>query len=129
MEKGVKNKILIVDDVEFIRDSLGAILDFYDMSSEFATNGEEAINIWEKEDFSAILMDLDMPVMGGLEATRIIRRRENDEKRTHTPIVAVSGTDMADPQTECSEAGMDAFLPKPVLVSDILEVVIPLVKK
>ncbi len=127
--RGMKKKVLIVDDVELVRVFLGAILDLYEMSGEFAANGQEAINEWEKEEFSAILMDLDMPIMGGLEATRIIRKRERDEKRKHTPIIAVSGTEMEDPRAVCFEAGMDAFLPKPVLIRDVLDVVFPLIKK
>ncbi len=128
MEKVSHKKILIVDDVQLVRDFLGAILDRYNLSAEYATNGQEAINTWEKEDFKAILMDLDMPVMGGLEAARIIRQREKDEKRTHTPIIAVSGTEMLNPSRECLKAGMDAFLAKPVVISDVLDVILPLVK-
>ncbi len=127
MEKSVQNKILIVDDVELIRDFLAAVLDLYDINPEFAANGKEAINVWEKEKFRAILMDLEMPVMGGLEAARIIRRREKEEHRNHTPIVAISGTDMENPHGECSKAGMDGFIPKPVEIRELLDVVLPLV--
>ncbi len=128
MEKDSQKKILIVDDVELVRVFLKALLERYEFSTELAINGQEAVNVWEKAEFGAILMDLDMPIMGGLEATRIIRQREMEEKRTHTPIVAVTGTGMANPQRECSEAGMDAFLAKPVLISDVLDVILPLVK-
>ncbi len=128
MEKNSHKKILIVDDVELVRVFLQTLLERYEFSTELATNGQEAVNIWEKGDFVAILMDLDMPIMGGLEATRIIRQQEMEGKRTHTPIVAVSGTAMANPHRECTKAGMDAFLAKPVLISDVLDVILPLVK-
>ncbi len=126
--KDQQKKILIVDDVEIIRDFMKSLLSLYDLDAEFATNGQEAIDIWEKEDFKAILMDLEMPVMGGMEATRIIRQREKDQMRMHTPIFAVSGTSIQNPDSECSKAGMDGFIAKPVTVHNLLDVIIPLTR-
>jgi len=118
---------LIVDDCEPIRFILKSLFDLYDFDSEYATNGQEAVDAWAKGHFKAILMDLDMPIMGGLEAARIIRQREKEEMREYTPIYALSATEMSDPQRVCREAGMDGFLSKPVRVSRILEVIFPLV--
>lgn len=73
-------------------------------------------------------MDLDMPVMGGLEAARTIRQLERKENRKRTLIVAISGTTMQNPHLECSEAGMDDFIAKPLTVSTMLEIILPLVK-
>ena len=106
---------------------MNTLLDYYSLDSEFANNGQEAVNTWEKEDFKAIFMDLEMPVMGGLEAARIIRQREKEENRPHTPIYAISATTMADPHLECSKAGMDGFIAKPIVIDEILDVILPLV--
>lgn len=125
--KNSKVKILIVDDANLISGFLKSLLNLYDLDAEIATNGQEAIDAWEKEDFRAILMDLEMPVMGGLEASRIIRQREKKERRTYTPIFAVSGTIMSTPQLRCLEAGMDGFIAKPVTIDSVLAVILPLV--
>ncbi len=128
MEKNSQKKILVVDDVLLVRTFLGDVLDRYDISAEYATNGQEAVNVWAEGDFNAIVMDLDMPIMGGLEATRIIRKREKEEKRKRTPIIAVSGTEMSDASQNCLQAGMDSFLAKPMIIRDIIDVILPLVE-
>lgn len=69
-------KILIVDDNESIRDLLRIVCSFYDLNTECVTNGQEAVNAFKKEIFEIVLMDLDMPIMGGFEATRVIRQCE-----------------------------------------------------
>lgn len=121
-------KFLIVDDHDLIRAFLIKLFSIYELQVDIATNGQEAINNWEKEDYRAILMDLDMPIMGGIEATRIIRQREKVEKRGYTPIYAVSGTIMADPERKCAEAGLDGFIAKPMGIENVLNVILPLSK-
>lgn len=111
-----------------IRSFLKDLFQLYDLQFEEASNGQEAIAKWEKEDFKAILMDIEMPVMDGLVATRIIRQREKEEDRPYTPIYAISGVATADPEGECSAVGMDGFIAKPVVINKLLEVIIPLSK-
>ena len=121
-------RILIVDDDDLVRFYMLMLFELYEVEVECATNGQEAIEITDKKDFTVILMDLEMPIMGGLESSRIIRQREMEKKRTRTPIYAVSGVTTCNIQSKCSTAGMDGFIAKPVMVDKLLEVVLPLVR-
>ncbi len=121
-------KFLIVDDHDLMRAFFLKLFSLYELDVDIASNGQEAINNWEKENYRAILMDLEMPVMGGMEATRIIRQREKDEKRIYTPIYAVSGTVMSDPERKCAEAGLDGFIAKPMGIEEVMDVILPLSK-
>lgn len=116
-------KILIVDDNELIRDLLIIMCSFYDLNTECVTNGQEAVNAFKKENFEIVLMDLDMPIMGGLEATRVIRQYERGKKRKRTPIIAISGNTICNLHRTCLEAGMDGFLPKPIELDEMLDVI------
>jgi CheY-like chemotaxis protein len=119
-------KILIVDDNAVVRDFLQHLCNHYELPTVCAVNGREAIDIANQEEFCAILMDLDMPVMGGIEAARSIRRREKEKNGTRVPILALSGNVLADPRHMCLEAGMDGFLAKPIEISSLLDFLIPL---
>ncbi|MGB3222771.1 MAG: response regulator [Desulforhopalus sp.] len=116
-------KILIADDNESIRELLKIMCSFYDLNTECVTNGQEAVKAFKQENFEIVLMDLDMPIMGGLEATRIIRQYEREKKRERTPIIAISGTTIRNPHCMCIEAGMDGFIPKPIELDEILDVI------
>ena len=78
-------------------------------------NGRLAVEALERRDFDVVLMDVEMPEMDGLAATRAIRRREKTAGG-HVPIVAVTAHE--NPQ-ECLSAGMDAFLPKDELAKQL----------
>lgn len=121
-------RILIVDDNDLIRTYILRLFELYEIEVECATNGQEAVEMVEKEDFAAIFMDLEMPIMGGFESSRIIRQREKEKKLTRTPIYAVSGITMRDVQSKCSNAGMDGFIAKPLIIDKLLEVILPLVR-
>ncbi len=78
-----------------------------------ANNGLQAVQLWESGDFDAILMDLDMPVMSGYEATQYIRNAEQAGTR-RIPIVAMTAHAMQGVKEECLRHGMDAYLSKPI---------------
>lgn len=78
-----------------------------------ATNGKEAIEILERESIDVVLMDVQMPEMDGLTATRLIRERER-ETGEHVPIVAMTAAAMKGDCERCLDAGMDAYLAKPL---------------
>ena len=78
-----------------------------------ANNGKEALAAWESQPFDLILMDIQMPEMDGLEATRQIRQREQ-QTGTHMPIVAVTAHVLPEDREKCLAAGMDDYLGKPV---------------
>ena len=75
-------------------------------------NGREAVNAWQTGDFDLILMDCQMPILDGYEATREIRSLERGEKRI--PIVALTAHAMKDDDLKCKAAGMDRHLTKPL---------------
>jgi len=121
-----KKRFLVVDDEKLIRFFLKEFFNIHELPVEEAVNGKEAIEKWERHDFAAILMDIKMPEIDGLEATRIIRRREKDEGRAYTPIFAISGCTYKDFQVQCGNVGMDGFIPKPVDFDRLIEMVLPL---
>jgi len=77
------------------------------------TNGREAIAALERETFDLVLMDVQMPVMGGFEATALIRERDR-ERGSHTRIVAMTAHALKGDSERCLNAGMDGYLSKPI---------------
>jgi len=82
---------------------------------QLAVNGREALDMTLSTQFDLILMDLQMPVMGGLEATQKIRQREANSGG-RTPIVAMTAHAMKGDQEKCFEAGMDGYVSKPIRI-------------
>jgi two-component system sensor histidine kinase/response regulator len=78
-----------------------------------ANNGQEAINLLENTSYDLVLMDVQMPHVDGLEATRMIRKREQ-ENGMHQQIVALTAHAIKGDQERCEEAGMDGYLAKPI---------------
>ena len=86
-------------------------------------NGRKAVQSWERGGYDLILMDVEMPVMDGLEATREIRRREQESYlgggHPHIPIIAMTARAMKGDREMCLDAGMDEYITKPVKMSDL----------
>ena len=90
-------------------------------------NGKEALAALEHDRFDFVLMDVQMPEMGGLEATELIRKREKTEGG-HIPIIAMTAHALKGDRERCLEAGMDAYVAKPVqsrLLFEAIDGVIP----
>ena len=82
---------------------------------DLASNGVEAVKMWEQFPYHVIFMDCQMPEMDGYEATAEIRRREQAKRlASHTPIVALTANNMAGDRERCLNAGMDDFIPMPI---------------
>ena len=79
---------------------------------DIAENGKVAVEKFTANSYDVILMDVQLPIMDGIEATRQIRTIEK-QRGTHTPIIAVTAYALDRDKTRCLEAGMDLFLPKP----------------
>ncbi len=88
---------------------------------EAASTGQEALDLLRQHDFDAVLMDLQMPVMDGLEATATIRKLAEPSK-ANVPIIALTAHAMRGDEERCLAAGMDAYISKPVNVADLFAV-------
>ena len=108
--------VLMAEDVELNAEVLEDLLDMEDITSEWAENGEIAVKMFadsEPGHFDAILMDMRMPVMDGLTATREIRKLDREDAKT-IPIIALTANAFEEDVRQCLQAGMNAHLSKPV---------------
>ncbi|MBF0271048.1 MAG: response regulator [Magnetococcales bacterium] len=107
--------ILVVDDAADNRILLSTIFEHEGHRVEMAVNGREAVDrCFRGERFDAIIMDIQMPVMDGHEATQVLRVMENARGEKPTPIIALTAHAMSGERERCLEAGCDLFLTKPI---------------
>ncbi len=121
----IKNiKVLAVEDIALNRLLLKIILDDFGFQIEFAENGKEAIEKLQANTYDIVLMDLQMPIMGGLEATEYIRKTMNSK----IPIIALTADVTMEDLEKCKAIGMNDHVSKPVdekiLYNKIVELVI-----
>ena len=122
MKKVPHLRILIVDDVSINQlISLKLIGKTGEHFIDCAGNGREAVEKWQQGSFDLIFMDVQMPVMDGLEATRMIRRFEEGEGRP-VHICAMTANAMKEVGALCRQAGMDSYIAKPVREKDLFAV-------
>ncbi len=112
-------KILVVDDYMINRRIIRGMLEKLGNEVFEAEEGESALQMIEKDDFSIVMMDVHMPGMGGLEATRKIRQLEDPVKR-NVPIVAITASVLENDIKKCKDAGMDDFIAKPFSKADLV---------
>jgi len=110
-------RVLLVEDNIFNQKVARLMLTKTGCRVDVAANGAEAVDMVGKLPFDIALMDCQMPEMDGFEATRIIRQAESGAR---LPIVALTAHALADERLKCLEAGMDAFVSKPVRQDDLL---------
>lgn len=109
-----QKKLLLVEDYSGNIDILSYILEEIKISFDVARNGEEAVNLWQKNNYDLILMDVQMPIMDGFTATQKIRELEANENLSRTPIIGMTAHALVGDKDKCIEAGMDSYLPKPI---------------
>ncbi|MFN8554283.1 MAG: response regulator [Candidatus Obscuribacterales bacterium] len=119
-DKSGPELVLIVEDNEVLRRLFLSQLKVIGLVGHEATNGKEAVEAVSKGEYGLILMDVSMPVMDGLEATKLIRENEKAKKQPRVPIIAVTG--ISDRDT-CLQSGMDDFMNKPFLLEHLRGVV------
>ncbi|WP_186645445.1 response regulator [Fluviispira vulneris] len=116
----IEKTILIVDDNEENRLLMSIYLKKSIYKYEFAQNGEIAFEKIKIKKYDLILMDVQMPIMDGLIATRTIRKWEIEEKRTAIPIIALTANDLQERGGETLKAGCNAHITKPIKKNDFL---------
>lgn len=104
-------RVLLVEDNEINQEVAMGQLEDADILVDIADNGEEALRLIARNDYGAVLMDMQMPVMDGLTATRELRR---DPKNRDLPVIAMTANAMASDREACLEAGMNDHVPKPI---------------
>lgn len=108
-------RVLAAEDNAHNRLVLQLMLEQVGIVPVFAETGRMALQLWEAQTFDIILMDIQMPEMGGIEATRLIRSAETAAGRSRTPVIALTANAMTHHVQECLDAGMDAHVAKPIL--------------
>lgn len=108
-------KILIADDTEANREFIAHVLRQAHAECQFASNGHEAVEAIQRDTFDLILMDIQMPVMDGHEATQMIRARG-----VQTPIIAITANGTDSDKQACQDAGFTGYLTKPISIAALL---------
>ncbi len=121
---GVTVPFLLVDDNAINLRILSACMTKLKQKFQSASNGQEAVDIYKSAPgrCKCILMDISMPVMDGLEATRAIRAYEHEKKLAPTPIIALTGLASSEAQKEAFTSGIDLFLTKPVKLKELANI-------
>lgn len=114
-----KDRVLLVEDYEGNIVVIGFILDELNISYDIAKTGIQALDLWKKQYYNLILMDVQMPEMDGLTATSLIRKLEKDQSLSRTPIIGMTAHALVADKDKCIDAGMDAYLPKPIVEADL----------
>jgi len=120
--------ILVAEDNPVNQAVIVRVLEKMGHSSTLAPNGREALTLATNGDFDLVFMDVQMPEMDGLAATRAIREAET-RSATHLPIFAMTAHAMKGDREQCLAAGMDGYITKPVRFSDIQQILDGLVAK
>jgi two-component system sensor histidine kinase RpfC len=117
--------ILVAEDNLTNQKVIAKVLERAGHRASLVDNGEQALDAMEKEEFDLVLLDLHMPVMGGLETAKICRFTRNGPSQP--PLVALTADATQESRILCEEAGFDAYLTKPVEVKKLLELLDSLV--
>jgi two-component system, sensor histidine kinase and response regulator len=115
-------RILVAEDNPVNQELAVHLLEAQGHSVSVAENGKQALSMIEKHKFDLVLMDVQMPEMGGLEATEAIREREKTSG-THLPVIAMTAHAMHGDREKCIAAGMDGYIAKPLDPKVFLETV------
>jgi CheY-like chemotaxis protein len=114
-------RILLADDHASNRTIIEMILSGLDTEVVGVENGLEALEAFKQQDFDIVLMDLQMPVMDGLTAIRLIREHEAATAMGRTPILVISANVQAAHLRASAEAGADSHLAKPILAPALIQ--------
>jgi PAS domain S-box-containing protein len=109
-----KGSVLIAEDHDINQELISMLLELRGIKHHFASNGQEAVDLFKKDKFDLVFMDINMPVKNGKEATSEIIEYEKENNLTHTPIVALSANVIESDIAETMKIGFDDYLLKPI---------------
>jgi CheY-like chemotaxis protein len=117
-------KILLVDDNELNQEILLGLLENSHANLDIASNGQEAVELFSANKYSLILMDIQMPIMDGYEATRLIRMKDKN-----IPIIALTANAMKEDIEKTKKADMQAHINKPIDMTELYETLLTYLPK
>ena len=118
-EKFENLNILVAEDNPINQKLIRTTLEQFGAKITLASNGKEAFELRKQNDYDLIFMDIQMPVMNGLEATKEILHYEQVNHLRHIPIVALTANALAGDREKYMEAGMDNYIPKPINLAEL----------
>ena len=118
-----KGHILIVEDHEANSMFLGIILENAGLTYEIAEDGIQAIEKFKNGVYDLILMDENMPNMGGIEATKTILKIEKEQNRPHTPVISLTANALQGDRERFLDVGFDDYMPKPIEPEALLKTI------
>jgi CheY-like chemotaxis protein/signal transduction histidine kinase len=116
-------RILVAEDNSISTKVIRGMLNKLNLQPDTATNGEEALKALHAKDYDLVLMDCEMPVLDGFNATRQLREWEHREGRPRTPVVALTAHILAEHKDRAQAVGMDGHMAKPVELSQLRELI------
>ncbi len=124
-------KLLLVEDNKMNQEFAYELLTINNLTLDIANNGKEAVSMVQKEKYDAILMDIQMPIMDGYEATETIRniaKKDNNNYLNSIPIIAMTASAMKDDEQKARESGMDDYLTKPIVPNLLFKTLLKWIK-
>jgi CheY-like chemotaxis protein len=116
-------RVLTVEDNPINQKVITSILELVGLTTDLAGDGAEAVEAWRACPYDLILMDVQMPRLDGVSATRLIREEEGRRGGARTPIIAVTANAEPREVAEYLASGMDAVAPKPIQVSALFRAI------
>ncbi|WP_374470826.1 ATP-binding protein [Phenylobacterium sp.] len=116
-------RLLAAEDNPTNRQVLAAVMNSLGIDIDIVPDGEQAVEAWRVGGYDLILMDIQMPVMDGVEAARAIRLAEKKQGRPRTPIIALTANAMGHQLAEYTAAGMDGLVAKPIEIAKLYEAI------
>ena len=114
-----RGRVLVVEDNTVNRQLAMGMLARFGLVPDAVEDGEQALARLEEGSYDLVLMDVQMPVLDGCQATQRLRERERERGWGHTPVVALTANAMAGDREKALAAGMDGYLAKPVSLYEL----------